>query len=92
MFQYFESGYFDVNDKERDGAPKNHQNAEPEKLLDIDTCETLKELSAALDVDRSAVGKRGHVLGVIQQAENGVLHELQERDIKRRLGTYEMLL
>ncbi|EFN86570.1 Histone-lysine N-methyltransferase SETMAR, partial [Harpegnathos saltator] len=56
-FQCFKSGDFDVNDKERDGAPKKFQNEELEKLLDIDPCQTLEELSAALDVDRSTVGK-----------------------------------
>ena len=91
-FQRFKSGDFDVNDKERDGAPKKFQNEELEELLDIDPCQTLEELSAALDVDRSTVGKRLHALGMVQKAGNWVPHELKERDIERRLVTCEMLL
>ena len=40
-FQRFKSGDFDVNDKERDDAPKKFQDEELKKLLDIDPCQTL---------------------------------------------------
>jgi len=77
-FDIGKSGDFDVNDKERDGAPKKSQNKELEELLDIDSCQTLEELSAALDVDRSTVEKRLHALGMVQKTGNWMPHELKE--------------
>ncbi|GJQ73057.1 hypothetical protein Trydic_g1688 [Trypoxylus dichotomus] len=91
-FQRFKNGDFDANDKERDGIPKKFQNEELEELLDIDPCQTLEELPAALDVDQSIVGKRKHVLRMVQKVWNWVPHELKERHIERRLVTCEMLL
>ncbi|GJQ83021.1 hypothetical protein Trydic_g15836 [Trypoxylus dichotomus] len=46
-------------------------------MLDIDPCQTLEELSAALDVDRSTVGKRLHALEIVQKAGNWVPQELK---------------
>jgi len=59
------SGNFDVNDKERVVPQKKFQDEELEELLDIDPGQTLEELSEALGVDRSTVGKRLHALGMI---------------------------
>ncbi|GJQ71575.1 hypothetical protein Trydic_g11278 [Trypoxylus dichotomus] len=86
------NGDFDVNDKQRDDAPKQFQNEELGKLLDSDPCQTLKELSAALDLDRSTIEKRLHALGMVHRAGNHVLQELKERDIERHLVTCEILL
>ncbi|GJQ74132.1 hypothetical protein Trydic_g19054 [Trypoxylus dichotomus] len=47
----------------------------------------LKCATAALNVDRSIVGKRLHALGMVQKAGNWVPHELKERDIEGRLVT-----
>ncbi|GJQ74929.1 hypothetical protein Trydic_g9557 [Trypoxylus dichotomus] len=80
--QRFNSDDSDVNDKECDGAPKKFQNRELEELLDSHPCETLGELSALLDVDRSTVGKRFHALEMVQKAGNLVPHELKKRDIE----------
>ncbi|GJQ68229.1 hypothetical protein Trydic_g16850 [Trypoxylus dichotomus] len=59
-------GDFDVNDKERDGAPKKFQNEVLEELLDIDPCQTFEELFAALDVDRPTTEKLLHALRMVQ--------------------------
>ncbi|GJQ83807.1 hypothetical protein Trydic_g5667 [Trypoxylus dichotomus] len=64
-FQCFKSDDFGINGKERDGVPKEFQNEEPEELLDVGPCQTLEELSTALDVDRSTIGKHLHALKVI---------------------------
>ncbi|GJQ84722.1 hypothetical protein Trydic_g21127 [Trypoxylus dichotomus] len=86
-FQRFKGDNFDVNDKER--FP---QNEELEELFDIDPCQPLEELSPALDVDRFAVGRRLHALGMVQKARNWIPYDLKERDFKRKLITCEMLL
>ncbi|GJQ86922.1 hypothetical protein Trydic_g11792 [Trypoxylus dichotomus] len=80
--QRFKSGDFDVNDIERDGAPKKFQNKELGELLDINRRQTLEESSTALDIDRSTAGKRLYALGLVQKGENWVPHELKEEDIE----------
>ncbi|GJQ87134.1 hypothetical protein Trydic_g23980 [Trypoxylus dichotomus] len=65
------------------------QSEELEELHD--PCQTSGELSAALDVDQSCIGKRLHALGMVQKARKWVPDELKKRDIKRRLVTCEML-
>ncbi|GJQ71175.1 hypothetical protein Trydic_g1074 [Trypoxylus dichotomus] len=71
---------------------KKIQKRELEELLDIDPCQTLEESSAALDIDRSTVGKWLHTLGIVQKIGNWVPQGLKERNIERRLVTCEMLL
>jgi len=41
-----------MNDKERSGQPKKLEDEELEALLQEDSCQTLKELSETLNVDR----------------------------------------
>ncbi|GJQ66322.1 hypothetical protein Trydic_g4366 [Trypoxylus dichotomus] len=54
----------------------------PKRETDIDLCQTLQELSAALDVDQSTAGKLFHTQGMVQKAGNWIPHELQERGIE----------
>ncbi|GJQ82737.1 hypothetical protein Trydic_g19746 [Trypoxylus dichotomus] len=68
------------------------QNEKLEELLDIDPCQTVEELSAALCVNRFTVGKCRHALGIVQKAGNWIPHELKAGDIERRLVSCEMLL
>ncbi|GJQ77149.1 hypothetical protein Trydic_g14827 [Trypoxylus dichotomus] len=82
----------DLKDIQRTCVPKKFQNEELEKLLDIDPGQTLEELSEALDVVQSTVGKRAHVLQMVQEVGNWVPYELKERGIERRLVTRGMLL
>ena len=42
-FQKFKNGEFDIEDKERSGSPKVHEDAELEALLDQDSCQTQQE-------------------------------------------------
>ena len=42
-FQKFKNGEFDIEDKERSGRPKVHEDAELEALLDQDSCQTQQE-------------------------------------------------
>jgi histone-lysine N-methyltransferase SETMAR len=91
-FERFKAGDFDVNDKEREGAPTKFDDAELKAILDEDCSHTLVELSEVLGVDPSTVSKRLHAIGMVQKAGNWLPRELKERDVERRLVTCEMLL
>ena len=90
-FRRFNSGDFDVRDKEREGAPKKFEDAELQALLEEDSCLSLDRLAKELNVDRSTVGKRLHAMGMVQKEGNWVPYKLKERDMERRLVICEML-
>ena len=90
-FQWFNSGDFDVRDKEREGAPKKFEDAELQALLEEDSCLSLDRLAKELNVDRSTVGKRLHAMGMMQKEGNWMPYKLKERDMERRLVICEML-
>ncbi|KAG5322907.1 MOS1T transposase, partial [Pseudoatta argentina] len=78
-FRRFKNNDFELEDKERSGAPKKFQDKELEQLLDE-------------DVDESTVSKRLKGLGMIQKQGHWVPYELKPRDVERRFGTCELLL
>ncbi|KAG5317782.1 MOS1T transposase, partial [Pseudoatta argentina] len=88
-FRRFKNNDFQLEDKERSGAPKKFQDKELEQLLDEDPSQTLPEL---LQVDESTVSKRLKGLGMIQKQGHWVPYELKPRDVERRFGTCELLL
>ncbi|EFN83814.1 Histone-lysine N-methyltransferase SETMAR, partial [Harpegnathos saltator] len=57
-FRRFKNNDFDVEDKERSGAPKKFEDEELEALLDEDPCQTQNELAESLGVDHTTVAKR----------------------------------
>ncbi|KAG5318543.1 MOS1T transposase, partial [Pseudoatta argentina] len=57
-FRRFKNNDFQLEDKERSGAPKKFQDKELEQLLDEDPSQTLSELGKILQVDESTVSKR----------------------------------
>ena len=57
---------FNLQDKERSGAPKKIEDNEFEEILDEDGSQTLAELGKRLQVDESTVSKRLKVLEMIQ--------------------------
>ncbi|KAG5325004.1 MOS1T transposase, partial [Pseudoatta argentina] len=71
-FRRFKSNDFELEDKERSGAPKKFQDKELEQLLDEDPSQTLSELGKILQVDESTVSKRLKGLGMIQKQGHGV--------------------
>lgn len=91
-FRRFKNNDFDIEDKERSGAPKKFDDEELKALLDEDSCQTLSELAESLGVDHTTVSKRLKALGMIQKQQHWVPYELQPRDIERRLFTCEQLL
>ncbi|KAG5325891.1 MOS1T transposase, partial [Pseudoatta argentina] len=91
-FRRFKNNDFELEDKERSGAPKKFQDKELEQLLDEDPSQTLPELGKILQVDESTVSKRLKGLGMIQKQGHWVPYELKPRDVERRFGTCELLL
>lgn len=91
-FSRFNSGDFDIRDKERPGQPKKFEDEELETLLDEDPCQTQDEIAETLGVDRTTVAKRLKALGMVQKQGNWVPHELKPRDVERRFLMSEMLL
>ncbi|KAG5318699.1 MOS1T transposase, partial [Pseudoatta argentina] len=91
-FRRFKNNDFELEDKERSGAPKKFQDKELEQLLDEDPSQTLSELGKILQVDESTVLKRLKWLGMIQKQGHWVPYELKPRDVERRFGTCELLL
>ncbi|KAG5320195.1 MOS1T transposase, partial [Pseudoatta argentina] len=91
-FRRFKNNDFQLEDKERSGAPKKFQDKELEQLLDEDPSQTLSELGKILQVDEATVSKRLKGLGMIQKQGHWVPYELKPRDVERRFGTCELLL
>ncbi|KAG5327773.1 MOS1T transposase, partial [Pseudoatta argentina] len=91
-FRRFKNNDFQLEDKERSGAPKKFQDKELEQILDEDPSQTLSELGKILQVDESIVSKRLKGLGMIQKQGHWVPYELKPRDVERRFGTCELLL
>ena len=90
-FRRFNSGDFDVRDKEREGTSKKFEDAELQALLEEDSCLSLDRLAKEFNVVRSTVGKRLHAMGMVQKEGNWVPYKLKERDMERRLVICEML-
>ncbi|KAG5318101.1 MOS1T transposase, partial [Pseudoatta argentina] len=75
----FKNNDFELEDKERSGAPKKFQDKELEQLLDEDPSQTPSELGKILQVDESTVSKRLKGLGMIQKQGHWVPYELKPR-------------
>ncbi|KAG5308596.1 MOS1T transposase, partial [Pseudoatta argentina] len=78
-FRRFKNNDYELEDKERSGAPKKFQDKELEQLLDEDPSQTLSELGEILQVDESTVSKRLKGLGMIQKQGHWVPYELKPR-------------
>lgn len=66
-FQRFKKGDYGVEDKERSGKPKKIGDSELLALLDENPTQSIKELSDALDIDKSTVSRRLHAMGKIKK-------------------------
>jgi len=66
-FRCSKNNDFDVEDKERSGAPKKFEDKELEALLHEHSCQTLVELAESLGVDHTTISKRLKILGMIQK-------------------------
>lgn len=91
-FRRFKNNDFDLEDKQRSGAPKKFEDEKLEELLDQDRCQTLTEIGNTLQVDESTVSKRLKQLGMIQKQGHWVPYALKPRDVERRFLMCELLL
>ena len=78
-FRRFNSGDFDMRDKEREGAPKKFEDAELQALLEEDSCLSLDRLAKELNVDRSTVGKRLYAMEMAKRRKLGAIQIERER-------------
>lgn len=91
-FQHFKSGNFDVTDKKRENRPKKFEDAELQALLDQDDTLSQKILGEQLGVSQKAISDRLRAMGKIQKSGKWVPHELNDRQMERRLNICEILL
>ncbi|KAG5318703.1 MOS1T transposase, partial [Pseudoatta argentina] len=82
-FRRFKNNDFDLEDKERSGAPKKFQDKELEQFLDEDPSQTLSELGKILQVDESTVSKDRYRLQLMQRKTAAI------RAADRRFHSYE---
>lgn len=85
-FRRFKSGDFDVEDKERAGAPKKLDDAALQALLDENACQTQKELAMELNVDRATISRHLHAMGKIRKLGRWVPHQLNEKQLEARIA------
>lgn len=91
-FSRFRAGDFDLNDKPRSGRPQKADDTELQALLDQNTAQSTRELSAQLGVSHTTVLNRLHTLGKIQKEGKWVPHKLSETANANRLTTCISLL
>lgn len=84
-FARFQSGNFDLEDKERPGQLKKFEDAELQELLDVNPCQTQKELAIELNVDRATISRRLHAMGKIRKLGKWVPHQLSENQLHARI-------
>lgn len=91
-FARFKSGDFDTEDKERPGQEKKFEDEELVTLLNEDSCQSQEELALSLGVTQQTISRRLKALGFIQKHGNWTPHNLEPRQIERRLVLSEILL
>lgn len=84
-FARFKDGDFDLEDKERTGAPRKAEDDEIQALLDEDPCQTQQQLADQLGITQQEVSIRLRAMGKIQKYGKWVPHKLTEAQKNRRI-------
>jgi histone-lysine N-methyltransferase SETMAR len=79
-FRRFKANDFDVNDKERSGAPQKVTDNKLQTLLDQNSCQTQKELAQQFGVTRQDISICLRQMGKIQKKRKWVPHALSEKN------------
>lgn len=79
-FIRFKNNSFDLDDRERSGAPRKTTNNELQILLDENPCQTQSELAAQLGITHQNVSQHLHEMGKIQKEGMWVSKSLNEND------------
>ena len=85
-FERFESGHFDLQDKEGSGYPLKVKDAALEALLEEDPWQSSRQLAEQLSFSHPTILNRLHALEKIQKSGKWVPHELSELNIQQRLN------
>ncbi|KAG5307816.1 MOS1T transposase, partial [Pseudoatta argentina] len=87
-FRRFKNNDFQLEDKERSGAPKKFQDKELEQLLDEDPSQTLPELGKILQVDESTVSNQKRPLYAQRHDKVILLHDNARPHVAKPVKTY----
>ena len=88
----FKNHNFDLEYKERKGAPKRFEDEDLEAILDEAPCQIETQLAEALNVTQQWISKRLHRIGMVQKNGNRLSHDLTERAIEHQKTMSEILL
>lgn len=86
-FSRFKNGHFNVEDRERSGAPNKFEDAELEALLLEDSCQTQEQLAKKLGVTQECISKRLKAMGMIQKRGDWVAYESKQHRSSHLPGT-----
>ena len=91
-FRRFNDDNFDLSNKKRENRPRKVENCQLQALLDEDDTQSQKMLAEQLGVSQAVISMRLHAMGKVQKIEKWVPHELNDRQMKRRQNTCQILL
>jgi len=90
--RHFKDGNFDLTDKKRENRPRKVGDEQFQALLDEGDTRSPKMLAELLGDTQPAISMRLHAMGKIDKVGKWVLHELNDRQMERRMNTSEILL
>jgi len=91
-FRRFNDDNFDLSDKKRENRPRKIEDYQLQALLDENDTQSQKMLAEQLGVSQAAISMRLHSMGKVQKIGKWVPHELNDRQMKRRQNTCQILL
>lgn len=91
-FHRFKDENYDLSDKKRENRPKKVEDNQLQALLDEDDTQSQKMLAKQLGDTQAAISLRLRAMEKIQKVGKWVPHELNDRQMKRRQNTCEILL
>ena len=78
-FRIFKNHNLDLEDKEREGAPKWFEDVNLVVILDKDPYQSKTQLPEALNVTQQCISKQLHQIGMVQKKKNWLPNDLTEK-------------
>jgi histone-lysine N-methyltransferase SETMAR len=91
-YQRFQSGDFELSNREHPGQPEKSGDNELEQLLRENSAQSQQELTLQLGVTQQSISFRLHELGKIQKLGRWIPHELSPENKEQRCDTAMSLL
>jgi len=91
-FRRFNDDNFDLSDKKCENRPRKVEDYRLQALLDEDDTQSQKMLAEQLSVSQAAISMWLHAMGKDQKIGKWMSHELNDRQMKRRQNTCQILL